>query len=60
MELRCTRDLALFLGAIEPVTIDHHKQLKSAGHMLLRDSETSKPMFWPWMPALENAGIRSS
>jgi hypothetical protein len=47
-ELRCTRDLAWALGAISPETIAHHKQLRDAGHMLVRDIETSWPMFWPW------------
>jgi len=47
-ELRCTRDLALRLGAIGPETIAHHRELKHAGHMLVRDTETSWPMFWPW------------
>lgn len=47
MELRCSRDLALRLGAIGPETIAHHKQLRAAGHILVRDRETSWPMFWP-------------
>jgi hypothetical protein len=47
-ELRCTRDLAWRLGAISPETIAHHKALRDAGHMLVRDIETSWPMFWPW------------
>lgn len=49
MELRCSRDLALHLGAIEPETLDEHKQLRDAGfHLLVRDPETSAPMFWLW------------
>lgn len=46
-EIRCTRDLALWLGAIMPETTKHHRELKAAGHMLVRDRETSWPMFWP-------------
>lgn len=49
LELRCSRDLALRLGAIGPETIAHHRELKAAGHMLVRDTETSWPMFWPWL-----------
>lgn len=47
-ELRCTRDLALRLGAIGPETIAHHRELRDAGHMLVRDGQTSWAMFWPW------------
>lgn len=47
MELRCSRDLALWLGAIEPTNLDHHKELKLAGHMLIRDG-TGAALFWPW------------
>lgn len=48
MELRCSRDLAFWLGAIGPETMVQHKELKNAGHMLVRDPATSRPMFWPW------------
>jgi hypothetical protein len=48
LELRCSRDLAWALGAISPETIAHHKTLRDAGHLMVRDIETSWPMFWPW------------
>lgn len=49
MELRCSRDLALRLGAVKPETLDEHKQLRDAGfHLLVRDPETSAPLFWLW------------
>lgn len=48
MELRCSRDLALRLGAIEPVSLDQHKEMKKAGLLLMRDGETGAAMFWPW------------
>lgn len=47
MELRCTRDLALRLGAVEPASVDQHKGMKNAGHLLIRDPATSFPLFWP-------------
>lgn len=47
-ELRCSRDLALRLGAIGPETIAHHRQLRDEGHMLVRDGRTGWAMFWPW------------
>lgn len=47
MELRCSRDLALWLGAVEPKTIDEHKAMKAAGHMLIRDG-TNGVLFWQW------------
>lgn len=47
MELRCSLDLAMWLGAICPDNPDHHRALKKAGHMLVRDIDTSWPMFWP-------------
>lgn len=49
IELRCSRDLALRLGAIGPETIAHHKALRDAAHLMIRDKVTSWPMFWPWV-----------
>ncbi len=57
-ELRCSRDLALWLGAISPDTVAHHKALRDAGHILVRDKITSWPMFWPRVP--EQAAAKSS
>lgn len=48
IELRCSRDLALRLGAVGPETIAHHKRMRDAGDLLVRDTRTSWPMFWPW------------
>jgi hypothetical protein len=53
IELRCSRDLALRLGAVVPETVDHHRQLRDAGHMLVRDVITSWPLFWPWIDTRE-------
>lgn len=53
MELLCTRDLALRLGAIEPETPAATRELKRAGHMLLRDIETNDPLFWPVVGATQ-------
>ena len=47
MELRCSRALALLLGAINPESIEEHRQMKKAGHLLIRD-EAGSPLFWPW------------
>jgi hypothetical protein len=49
VELRCSRDLALRLGAITPETVKHHLALRDAGHLLVRDKTTGWPMFWPWL-----------
>ena len=46
MELLCSRDLALRLGAIAPETTRHHRELRAAGHMLVRDGQTGWAMFW--------------
>jgi hypothetical protein len=48
IELRCSRDLALALGAIGPETMAHHREMKNAGHLLVRDLKTSWLMFWQW------------
>lgn len=47
IELRCSHDLAVLLGAIRPGNMAQHRQLRDAGHMLVRDPETSCPLFWP-------------
>jgi hypothetical protein len=50
IELRCSRDLAMRLGAIIPETMTHHKLMRDSGHYLLvRDKQTSWPMFWQWI-----------
>lgn len=59
IELRCSRDLAIRLGAIAPDTAEHHRQLRDAGkHMLIRDTTTSWPMFWALVP--EQLSTKSS
>lgn len=50
IELRCSRDLALRLGAVGPETVAHHKALRDRGDLLVRDTITSWPMFWAWQP----------
>ena len=50
-ELYCSRELAERLGAVSPVTIEHHRRLRDAGHLLVRDLATGWPMFWPWVAA---------
>jgi hypothetical protein len=49
MELYCSRDLALRLGAIEPQNVLHHRVLNASGdYLLMRATDTSAPLFWPW------------
>lgn len=60
MELRCPRELALRLGAIAPLDIAAHKELKNAGHILVRDPESAEPVFWPWASEAMAISVRSS
>lgn len=46
-ELLCSRDLAIRLGAIVPETVRHHRELRDAGDLLVRDCRTGLAMFWP-------------
>lgn len=48
MELICSRELALRLGAVKPDDIGHHRKLKAEGHLLIRD-EQGGALFWPWV-----------
>jgi hypothetical protein len=48
MELLCSASLALRLGAIAPRNMTEHRLLRDLGHLLIRDKETPKAMFWPW------------
>lgn len=57
IELRCPRDLALRLGAIEPDSTEHHRRMRDAGLLLLRDRETGQALFWPWQVRVN---VRSS
>ena len=50
IELRCSRDLALRLGAITPQTKEHHRWMLEAGWLMVRDLATGWPMFWQWQP----------
>lgn len=48
-ELRCSRELALWLGAFEPEDPVHHRQLRATGQfMMVRDREAMRPMFWAY------------
>ncbi len=49
IELRCSRELALLLGAIAPQTLREHRQMRDAGHLRVRDGRCMvSPLFWPW------------
>lgn len=54
MELRCSRDLALRLGAVTPETTKRHREMRDAGHMLIRDNQTGRAMFWPMQSTRED------
>ena len=60
MELLCSRDLALRLGAVMPETTRHHRELRDAGHLLVRDGRTGWAMFWPWAMTKEDLVIARS
>jgi len=49
-ELHCSRELAERLGAVSPITVDHHRRLRDAGSLLVRDPLTGWAMFWRWVP----------
>lgn len=55
IELRCSRDLALRLGAIAPETTAHHRALMQGGNLLLRDVQTGWALFWPWQDQVTGA-----
>ena len=60
-ELRCSRELALRLGAVEPVSVRQHRELRDAGHLLVRDVIAVTPLFWPWqLTGRDMASTRSS
>lgn len=46
MELRCSHDLALRLGAVEPTSIEQARELKKGGHIIVRGHE-GQLLFWP-------------
>lgn len=47
-ELLMSRDLALKLGAISPDDTKHHRAMRDAGDLLIRDRSTGWALFWPW------------
>ena len=47
MELHCSRELALRLGAIEPLDVEHHRKLKNGATLLVRDPVLLCPLYWP-------------
>lgn len=60
LELRCSRDLALRLGAVAPLSVGHHRELFAAGGLLVRDPVTAWPLFWPWQTSSAPEPTRSS
>lgn len=56
MELRCSGYLAMWLGAVMPASPAEHREMRDAGHLLVRDPRTGWPLFWPWL--LNPAGLR--
>lgn len=46
MELHCPRELALKLGAIAPISVQEHRQLRGEHCMLVR-AEAGQALFWP-------------
>lgn len=59
MELRCSRAVALLLGAINPESIEEHRAMKKAGHLLIRD-EAGSPLFWPWSTNAPSSILRQN
>lgn len=60
IELRMSRETALWLGCIEPIDIEDHRAMRASGQFLLvRDRLTQLPMFW-WIVPLDQAIYRSS
>ncbi len=48
IELRCSRDLALRIGVIEPEDHEHYKRMRDLGHLRVRGTYMQYSMFWPW------------
>lgn len=53
LELRCSREVALWLGASDPESLAAYRALREQGQLLIR-TEGGRPMFWPW--AVNRAG----
>lgn len=49
MELHCTGDLAMRLGAMLPKSTAEYRALRDSGNLLVRDPRTGWPLFWPWV-----------
>jgi hypothetical protein len=48
MELHCTGDLAMRLGAVLPRSSAEYRALRDAGNLLVRDPRSGWPLFWQW------------
>lgn len=60
MELRCSRDLALRLGAAEPVDIAQHKRIRDSGIFLLMRDQDGNALFWKWATTVPESMRRST
>lgn len=61
IELRCSRELAILLGAFEPTSVEHHRTCRASGRFLMiRDPVTLVPLFWPLVPAVIDGALRRS
>ena len=54
IEVRIARELALRLGAIEPMSVEEHRGWRARGDCLMvRDPRTLVAMFWPIVPGAD-------
>jgi hypothetical protein len=59
IELRCSRELAIWLGAVPPTSVEDHKRMRASGQFILvRERVTLEPMFWQGVGKLPT--LRSS
>ncbi len=57
IEIRMSRELALWLGAVHPTSIEEHKRFRASGQFILvRETMTLEPMFWQAMGKLPTIG----
>lgn len=60
LELHCSADVVHCLGVLEPSTLNEHRKLRDAGHLLVRDHETMSAFFWPWQLTYAQTIVGSS
>jgi len=60
VNLMCSRELALKIGAVEVLSAHQFRAIRASGAIVVRDPETLQPLLWPIIPGSQLLTARST